>query len=107
AWTAIQNKVKEFVITFLILETGMLGTLIALVLFIFYVMWEVMLIPMYFIIGVWGGDRRVYASIKFVLYTMVGSMLMLVAIFYLYVKNHEAGGGYTFDLNAIQQLQLP
>jgi len=107
AWTSIQKKVKEFVITFLILETGMLGTFMALDLFLFYVMWEVMLIPMYFIIGVWGGDRRVYASIKFVLYTMVGSLLMLVAIFYLYVKNHEAGGGYTFDLTAIQQLQLP
>jgi NADH-quinone oxidoreductase subunit M len=85
----------------------MLGTFVALDLFLFYVMWEVMLIPMYFIIGVWGGDRRVYASIKFVLYTMAGSLLMLVAIFYLYVKNKEAGGAYTFDLAAISQLQLP
>jgi NADH-quinone oxidoreductase subunit M len=107
AATAITKKVKEFVITFLILETGMLGTFVAIDLFLFYVMWEVMLIPMYFIIGVWGGDRRVYASIKFVIYTMVGSLLMLVAIFYLYVKQRQAGGTFTFDLLAMQQLQLP
>jgi NADH-quinone oxidoreductase subunit M len=107
ATRAINKKVKEFIVTFLILETGMLGTFVALDLFLFYVMWEVMLIPMYFIIGVWGGDRRVYASIKFVIYTMVGSLLMLVAIFYLYVKHREAAGTLTFDLAAMQQLQLP
>src|SRR5262249_14240057 len=107
AWSSINKKVKEFQFTFLILEVGMLGTFVALDLFLFYVMWEVMLIPMYFIIGVWGGDRRIYASIKFVLYTMVGSLLMLVAIFYLYVKLKEAGGAYSFDLVAVQHLQLP
>ncbi len=106
ATKAITKKVKEFVITFLILETGMLGTFVAIDLFLFYVMWEVMLVPMYFIIGVWGGDRRVYASIKFVIYTMVGSLLMLVAIFYLYVMHKQAGGTHTFDLAAMQQLQL-
>jgi NADH-quinone oxidoreductase subunit M len=106
AHRAITKKVKEFVITFLILETGMIGTFVALDLFLFYVMWEVMLVPMYFIIGVWGGDRRVYASIKFVIYTMVGSLLMLVAIFYLYVKYQQAAGVYTFDLVAMTNLQL-
>ena len=79
AHRSIEKKVKEFLIAFLILETGMLGAFVAIDLFLFYVAWEVMLIPMYFIIGVWGGDRRVYASIKFVLYTMLGSLLMLVA----------------------------
>src|SRR5262249_31771004 len=80
AWASIHKKVKEFVILFLILETGMLGAFVALDVFLFYIAWEVMLIPMYFIIGVWGGERRIYASIKFVIYTMVGSLLMLVAI---------------------------
>ncbi|HKA89071.1 MAG TPA: NADH-quinone oxidoreductase subunit M [Haliangiales bacterium] len=113
AWRSIEKKVKEFVITFLILETGMLGAFVAIDLFLFYIAWEVMLIPMYFIIGVWGGDRRVYASIKFVLYTMVGSLLMLVAIFYLYVKYGQAlkAAGLpeesTFDLEAMWRLQLP
>ncbi len=67
----------------LILTTGMLGVFMALDLFLFYVMWEVMLVPMYFIVGIWGGERRIYASLKFFIYTMVGSMLMLVAIVYL------------------------
>ncbi|MFH0901338.1 MAG: NADH-quinone oxidoreductase subunit M, partial [Pseudomonadota bacterium] len=108
AHTAIHKKVKEFLISFLLLETGMIGAFVALDLFLFYVMWELMLIPMYFIIGIWGGDRRIYASIKFVIFTMVGSLLMLVAIFYLYVKFGEASGGqYTFDLEALYALQLP
>ena len=92
-WSAIDKKVREFVVAMLILETGMIGTFLALDLFVFYVFWEVMLIPMYFIIGIWGGDRRLYASIKFVIYTMVGSLLMIVAILYLYVhapRAHQA-----------------
>jgi NADH-quinone oxidoreductase subunit M len=107
SWGAIEKKVKEFTISFLVLETGMLGAFLALDLFVFYVMWEVMLIPMYFIIGVWGGERRVYASIKFVIYTMVGSLLMLVAIFYLYVTHGRLSGTYTFDLQAMYNLHLP
>ena len=74
----------------LVLEAGMLGAFVALDLFVFYVFWEVMLIPMYFIIGIWGGERRLYASIKFVIYTMVGSLLMLVAILYVYVQHARA-----------------
>ena len=84
AWHAVDDRVKEFVATVLILETGMLGVFVSLDLFLFYVFWEAMLIPMYFIIGVWGGTERIYAAVKFVLYTMVGSMLMLVAILALY-----------------------
>ena len=79
----------------LVLEAGMIGAFLALDLFVFYVFWELMLIPMYFIIGIWGGERRLYASIKFVIYTMVGSLLMLVAILYLYVQYHAATGSYT------------
>src|ERR671934_107499 len=80
AWHAIEDRVKEFVIAMLLLETGMLGVFVSLDLFLFFVFWEAMLIPMYFVIGVWGGVNRVYAAVKFVLYTMVGSALMLVAI---------------------------
>ena len=76
----IQTRVKEYMIAFLVLEVGMLGVFLALDLFLFYVFWEIVLVPMYLIIGIWGGANRIYATIKFVLYTLVGSLLMLVAI---------------------------
>jgi NADH-quinone oxidoreductase subunit M len=99
SWTAINERVKEFMIFLLLLETGMIGVFMARDLFLFYVFWEVMLLPMYFLIGIWGGPRRVYATIKFVLYTLVGSLLMLVAILYLYLATPQVmGGGATFDL---------
>src|SRR5213080_1730161 len=93
--------------TFLILETGMLGVFVSLDLFLFYVFWEAMLIPMYFVIGVWGGPNRIYAAIKFVLYTMAGSALMLVAILALYYQHGAATGRYTFDLPVLAQFVLP
>src|SRR5499433_3930911 len=98
AWHAIEDRTKEFVIAMLLLETGMIGVFVSLDLFLFFVFWEAMLIPMYFVIGVWGGANRVYAAIKFVLYTMVGSALMLVAILALYYQHGAATGVYTFDL---------
>jgi NADH-quinone oxidoreductase subunit M len=98
AWRAIEDRTKEFVIAMLLLETGMIGVFVSLDLFLFLVFWEAMLIPMYFVIGVWGGANRVYAAIKFVLYTMVGSALMLVAILALYYQHGAATGVYTFDL---------
>jgi NADH-quinone oxidoreductase subunit M len=98
AWRAIEDRTKEFVIAMLLLETGMVGVFVSLDLFLFLVFWEAMLIPMYFVIGVWGGANRVYAAIKFVLYTMVGSALMLVAILALYYQHGAATGVYTFDL---------
>src|SRR5882672_2340346 len=79
----ITNRVKEYFFFLLLLETGMLGAFIALDLFLFYVFWELMLIPMYFIIGVWGGPRRIYASLKFLIYTLTASLPMLVAVLYL------------------------
>jgi NADH-quinone oxidoreductase subunit M len=85
-WTGIRRKVAWYHALMLILTTGMLGVFMARDLFLFYVMWEVMLVPMYFIIGIWGGERRIYASLKFFIYTMAGSLLMLVAIIYLGVK---------------------
>ncbi len=103
----IKDRVKEFMIAMLILETGMLGVFISLDLFLFYVFWELMLIPMYLIIGVWGGPRRIYAAVKFFIYTMAGSVLMLVAILVLYFKYYQVTGEYTFDLLKIYNLDIP
>src|SRR3954464_782629 len=100
-------RVREFTIAVLVMETGMIGAFLAADMFLFYVFWELMLVPMYFIIGIWGGERRLYASIKFVLYTLVGSLLMLVAIIYLYVQVHEVGKVWTFDYATIARLTLP
>ena len=104
---AIDRHVREFIAAMLVLEAGMLGAFLAIDLFLFYVSWEVMLIPMYLLIGIWGGQRRLYASIKFVIYTMVGSLLMLVAIFYVYVQAGSVLGEYTTDLEKILQVALP
>ncbi|HEX4423689.1 MAG TPA: NADH-quinone oxidoreductase subunit M [Kofleriaceae bacterium] len=104
---AIDKHVREFIAAMLILEAGMLGAFVSLDVFLFYVFWEVMLIPMYLLIGIWGGQRRLYASIKFVIYTMVGSLLMLVAIFYLYVQAGAALGSYTTDLEKLTTVSLP
>ena len=93
SWTSIRTRTHSYYALLLVMTTGMLGVFMALDLFLFYVMWEVMLIPMYFIIGVWGGDRRIYASIKFFIYTMVGSMLMLAAIVYLGLASRDPGTG--------------
>jgi NADH-quinone oxidoreductase subunit M len=82
-WTAVEDRVKDFMIFFLLLEVGMLGVFLAQDLFLFYIFWEFTLVPMYFLIGIWGGPRRIYAAIKFFLYTMAGSILMLLAILWL------------------------
>jgi NADH-quinone oxidoreductase subunit M len=100
-WGDVHKRVKEFFVLFLVLETGMIGALVALDLFLFYVFWELMLIPMYFLIGVWGGQRRVYAALKFVLYTLVGSLPMLVAILYCAFKARSAGGLPSFDFEKL------
>jgi len=99
----IGKRVKEFVVSLLMLEVGMLGAFMALDLFLFYVFWELMLVPMYLIIGIWGHERRVYAAIKFVIYTMLGSLLMLVAIIYIYITHGQATGQYTFDYMVLSQ----
>ncbi|HXJ04656.1 MAG TPA: NADH-quinone oxidoreductase subunit M [Candidatus Acidoferrum sp.] len=96
SWKSIEKRVKEFFIMILLLEVGVVGVFLSLDLFLFFLFWEVMLIPMYFLIGIWGHERRIYAAIKFVLYTMAGSILMLVGILWLY----NATG--TFDLPTIQ-----
>src|SRR3989442_6843236 len=107
AWHAVEERTKEFGIAMLILETGMIGVFVSLDLFLFYVFWEAMLIPMYLVIGVWGGGNRIYAAIKFVLYTMVGSLLMLVAILALYYHHGTATGTFTFDLPTLARWVMP
>jgi NADH-quinone oxidoreductase subunit M len=105
AWSDVHKRLKEYMFFMLALETGMLGAFVALDLFLFYVFWEVMLVPMYFLIGVWGGARRIYAAIKFVLFTMVGGLLMLVAI--LYLAMHAQAGQPSFDLLRLYDVNLP
>jgi len=97
-WTAIEKHVKEFNISLLILQTAMIGVFCALDFVLFYIFWELMLIPMYLLIGVWGGARRIYATIKFFIYTMAGSVLMLLAILVLYIEHHAQTGVYSFEI---------
>jgi NADH-quinone oxidoreductase subunit M len=99
SWSAIHQRTKEYYILLLLLQTGMIGVFVSLDFFLFYVFWEVMLVPMYFLIGVWGSDRRLYAAIKFFLYTLAGSVVMLLAILALYFYAPvPAGGTRTFDV---------
>jgi len=101
SWSAIQKREKEYYILFLLLQTGMLGVFMSLDFVLFYVFWEVMLVPMYFLIGVWGSERRLYAAIKFFLYTLAGSVLMLLAILAIYFNAH------TFSIKAILESPAP
>jgi NADH-quinone oxidoreductase subunit M len=103
SWTAIESRVKEYYVWFLILQTGMLGVFMALDFFLFFVFWEAMLVPMYLLIGIWGGPRKLYAAIKFFLYTLAGSVLMLLGILFLYFHHHALTGIYTFSLTALYQ----
>ena len=102
----ITKSVREYMIAMLVLETGMVGVFVALDLFLFYVFWELMLIPMCLLIGIWGGPRRIYAAVKFFMYTMAGSVFMLLAIIALYFLNHRATGEYTFNLLEFYRLEL-
>jgi NADH-quinone oxidoreductase subunit M len=98
SWESIQSRVREFTFFMLALEAAMIGVFISLDLFLFYVFWDAMLIPMYFLIGIWGYDRRVYAAIKFILYTMAGSVLMLLAIIWIAYYHQSVTGMPSFDL---------
>src|SRR5687767_11673009 len=106
SWESVEKKVKEFSVFILLLEAAMIGVFISLDLFLFYVFWDAMLIPMYFLIGIWGYDQRIYAAVKFMLYTMAGSVLMLVAILGLAYLHSEATGSYTFDLLRLYALDV-
>ena len=102
SWKAIQKKTKEFFISLLIMETAMIGVFVSLNIFLFYLFWELTLIPMFLLIGVWGGSNRIYATIKFVLFTLAGSVLMLVGIIVLYYA-----GGKTFDILTLSSASFP
>jgi NADH-quinone oxidoreductase subunit M len=107
SWHGIETKVKEFSIFMLLLEASMIGVFCALDIFLFYIFWDFVLIPMYFLIGIWGYDQRIYAAIKFILYTMAGSVLMLVAIIGLSWLHQAATGEYSFDLLKLYELSIP
>jgi len=107
SWRSIQSRPKEFYAFLLLLEFGLVGVFAAFDLFLFYVFWEVCLVPMYFLIGIWGHDRRIYAAVKFFLYTMAGSVLMLVAIIYLYLRVGAGSFDYSTILSAIQSGRTP
>ncbi len=107
SWTAIEHRVKEFHVAMLLTEVGMLGTFMALDFILFYIFWEVTLIPMYFIVGIWGGPRRVYAAVKFFLFTMFGSVFMLIAILALFFIYHQITGVYTFDITKYMEINFP
>jgi NADH-quinone oxidoreductase subunit M len=99
SWTAIENRVKEYYIWFLVLQTGMLGVFMALDFFLFFVFWEAMLVPMYLLIGIWGGPRKLYAAIKFFLYTLLGSVLMLLGILFLYFHHQTVSIPHVFTFS--------
>jgi NADH-quinone oxidoreductase subunit M len=105
SWKPIQTRIKEYMISFLVLEVGLIGVFLALDTFLFYIFWEIVLVPMYLIIGIWGGANRIYATIKFVLYTLVGSLLMLVAILatgYAYAAGHGGSWVGAFDFETLR-----
>jgi NADH-quinone oxidoreductase subunit M len=110
SWTAITDRVRQYYIFLLLLQAGMLGVFCALDMFLFYVFWEVMLVPMYFLIGIWGSARRLYAAIKFFLYTLVGSVVMLLGILAVYFHSRTVDGFQdtgTFDVTQWYQMGLP
>src|SRR5688500_1564805 len=107
SWTAITERLKEYYIFLLVLQTGMIGAFVSLDFLLFFLFWEVMLVPMYFLIGIWGSANRLYSAIKFFLYTLVGSVVMLLGILGLYFAFHAATGVYTFDITRYQAHNFP
>src|SRR5262245_24554888 len=110
SWTAITDRVRPYYVFLLLLQTGMLGVFCALDMFLFYVFWEVMLVPMYFLIGIWGSARRLYAAIKFFLYTLVGSVVMLLGLLALYLHSRKLPGletTGTFDFTKWLEMGIP
>src|SRR6266850_252594 len=107
SWQSVHKSVKLFSFFLLALESAMLGVFVATDLFLFYIFWDAVLIPMYFLIGIWGYERRIYAAVKFILYTMAGSVLMLIAIIGLAWAHAEATGSPSFNLLDLYNVQLP
>ncbi len=107
SWNAVEKNLKEYYAMLLLQQTGMIGVFLSLDFLLFYVFWEAVLVPMYFLIGVWGGPRKLYAAIKFFLYTLVGGVLMLLGILTLYFQHHQQFGFYTFEIAELMKLTMP
>ena len=107
SWSAITERVKEYYIFLLVLQTGMIGAFMSLDFLLFFLFWEVMLVPMYFLIGIWGSANRLYSAIKFFLFTLVGSVIMLLGILALYFYSHSVTDVYSFDVTEFHKLTLP
>src|SRR5579872_1886508 len=107
SWNAITDRLKEYYALFMVLQTGMLGVFMSLDFLLFFVFWETVLVPMYFIIAIWGGPRRGYASIKFMIYTLIGSVLMLLGILMLYWQHFTQFQSYSFEITELMRLSLP
>lgn len=107
SWSAVEKQVKGFMICLLLMETGMIGVFVSLDLVLFFLFWEIGLVPMYFLIGVWGGERKLYATLKFFLYTIFGSVFMLVGIMALYYAHGNITGEYTFSLLKLYEVNYP
>jgi NADH-quinone oxidoreductase subunit M len=107
SWSPITERVKEYYVFLLVLQTGMIGAFVSLDSLLFFLFWEVMLVPMYFLIGIWGGGRRLYSALKFFLFTLVGSVVMLLGILALYFYGHAVTGVYTFDITKFQEMSVP
>jgi NADH-quinone oxidoreductase subunit M len=106
SWSAVQEKTKGYYAMLLILQTGMIGVFVSLDFFLWFIFWEVVLVPMYFLIGVYGSSRRLYAAIKFVIYTLAGSMLLLLGILTLFFQYHAQTGQYTFNIAELMKLDM-
>ena len=107
SWTSVTTRLKEYYIFLLILQTGMIGAFVSLDFLLFFLFWEVMLVPMYFLIGIWGSDNRLYSAIKFFLYTLVGSVIMLLGILAVYFYYYQLTGVYSFDITQFHELNMP
>src|SRR3954463_9533588 len=106
SWESVHQHTRSFCIFVLLLESAMMGVFVSIDLFLFYVFWDAMLVPMYFLIGIWGYERRIYAAVKFLIYTMAGSVLMLLAILALAYIHSTATGAYSFDLQQLYRLEI-
>jgi NADH-quinone oxidoreductase subunit M len=107
SWSAVENRLKEYYSMLLFQQVGMIGVFLALDFFLFFVFWEVVLVPMYFLIGVWGGARKLYAAIKFFIYTLAGSVLMLLGGLTLYFQHFQQFGFYTFEIAELMKISMP
>ena len=107
SWSSIADRIKEYDICLLVLQTAMIGAFVSLDALLFFFFWEVMLVPMYFLIGIWGGGRRLYSAIKFFLYTLTGGVVMLLGILAVYFYAHSVTGVYTFDIPRFHELSIP